>query len=173
MTRRRGISLVEVMVATAVSGVVLSLVAVCLHGLYRAEHRARQFTSCRASIARLSLQLRTDAHATGHAARSQPTPDAEATLVLTLEGGRQIEYRYRAELVERLVTRDGQTVQREAYRLPGTQVAWQVADDGARPLVTAVLATLPEPGVRGVEPSARERIEAVVGALVKHQAKGP
>ena len=160
---RRGITLIETMVAIAVSGVLLSLVGVCLHGLHRAEQRTQQWTTRRAAVGRLSLQLRADAHAAVRAVRNESPPSADASLTLTTASGREIEYRCRNQHIDREVREDGKIIHRDAYRLPGACVTWQVDNDGPRPLIVAVIAALPEPGVNGVAPLAEERLEAVVG----------
>jgi hypothetical protein len=146
--------------------VIVGLIGVCLSGIYRAELRTRQLTICRTAISQLSLRLRTDAHESLRAELAEQPGQGGADLTLIGADGRTIAYRAEAQQVERTVRKDGHTLHHDAFRLPGVRVAWQLQTEIARPLATAVISHLPEPGVKALEPVREERLEAVVGLHV-------
>ena len=161
--RRRGISLVEMLVVIGLSSLILSLIATCLHGLYRADGRTRLRLEERAAITQLSLRLRADAHAAVHAELLTPsTPDELAGLALIAADGRRIEYRSATRRIERTVSQDGRTIHRDAFRLPLAQATWELETAMGRSLVAVVLTTSALGSSAAVR-AAAERLEAAVG----------
>jgi hypothetical protein len=147
-----------------IATVVVSLAGVCLHGMYRAEQRTRQGMTRRAALTALAARFRADAHDAARAELAPPAATGEGGgIVLTLASGPTIAYRTDGPCVERTAQQDGQTVHHDAFRLPGVRVAWQLQTDGSRPLASAVITHLPEPGVRVDVAVREERLEAAVG----------
>ena len=162
--RRRGFSLVELMIVMTIASVSIGLVGVCLQGLYRAEQRTRQQMTRRAALTQLGLRFRSDAH---EAARvelaEQAKPEDTVGLVLTAQAGHTVTYHADGGQVERTVQRGGQVVHHDAFRLPGVQVAWELQAVGDQTLAAAVILHKTEPGVTTGETNYEERLEARVG----------
>lgn len=157
--RRRGFSLIETLIVISISSLLTAAVGACLLTLYRAEHRTREAIGRREALTELSLHLREDAHAARRAELDAP----QRSLKLDAGEGRTITYRAAPGQVERQISRGAETLHRDAYRLPGLTVAWDVQQAaGQRQLAVAVLAPQTEPGQTANQGPA-ERLEAVVG----------
>ncbi|MCY2992488.1 MAG: type II secretion system protein [Planctomycetota bacterium] len=162
--RRRGFSLVELMIVMTIASVSIGLVGVCLQGLYRAEQRTRQQMTQRAALTQLGLRFRSDSHEAARVDRAeQAKPGGTGGLVLTVRDGRTITYHADGGQVERTVQRGGQVVHHDAFRLPGVRVAWVLETAGDRTFAAAVILHTPEPGVTTGETVYEERLEACVG----------
>jgi hypothetical protein len=135
---RRGWTLLEALVATAVFSLLLSTAAVCLHSLQRADAHLREQVSTAEALSRLSLRLRSDAHGASDV-RHDPRADAATgvgSVVLLLEGGESIEYRAQPGQVLRFSRKGKLFVNRELYLLPPDLVpVWTIAEDEDRRLV--------------------------------------
>jgi len=87
--RRRGVSLVELMVAVAGVSVVVTSTALLVHGAMRAQSSSRGFFDDERTSVRLVRHFRADAHAaTGARATA-----GEGIVSFRLPGGRSVEYR--------------------------------------------------------------------------------
>ena len=162
--RRRGLSLVEMMVVIAIGSAIIGLVGVCLQGLYRAERRTRQQMTQREALTQLGLRFRSDAHEAARVERTEPAkPGGAVRLVLTAQDGRTVTYQADGGQVERTVERGGQVVHHDAFRLPGVRVAWELKSAGDQVLAAAVILHAPEPSVATGETDYEERLEARVG----------
>ena len=161
--RRRGFTLVELMIVVTISGVIFSGAAVCLHGMYRADQRVRQAALHRSTVSRLARQFRTDGHAAITARRLDGPPDGAQGLVFAEPSKRTIEYRVQGSEILRTVKDGQQVLHRDAFRLErGVRVAWQV-NDGPKPMAAVeIVRTSPGgPASSGL----RDRIEAAVGVI--------
>jgi hypothetical protein len=86
--RRRGVSLVELMVAMAGVSLVVTSTAMVIHGAMRAHTASRRFFDDERTSVRLARHFRTDAHAaTGAQAQARGS-----IVSFRLPGGRSVEY---------------------------------------------------------------------------------
>lgn len=162
-TRRRGISLIELLAVITTASVILSGLGVCLHGMYRVEQRTRQRVAQRTAWSQAALLLRSDAHSAGQAdLATAPDGQPAGGLTLTLGDGRRVQYGFDGRQLQRTVLRDGQRVHNDAFRLPGLQVTWTLRRDGDQTRVTMTGRPRSEPGVPAGALEAEERIDAVV-----------
>jgi prepilin-type N-terminal cleavage/methylation domain-containing protein len=161
MTRRRqrGMTLVEMLVVLSLMAVLLGFTGVCMHGMFRAQARLDDNTQRRASLERLGLQLRTDAHA---ALRARLQDDQDTTvLVLTTADSREIEYRAEAADVDRTVRQADAVLHRDTFRMPGVAgIEWEVSD--VQPQVVSLHVSVAERGGKQAT-GASLGIESVVG----------
>jgi len=167
MTRRRGYSLVECLVAIALIAATFTAVAVATSGMYRACQRVGQESAVELELARLAAQLRADAHQAASVKLEVPADSSAtpSTLSLVEDGGRSIDYKLRGGQVERVVRQRDTVGHRDGYRLPGTFAArWQVERD--RPLALVSLILDPGPlGTSGTLGFEAFRVDAAVGLL--------
>lgn len=87
--RRRGVSLVELMVAMAGVSVVVTSTAMVIHGAMRAHTASRRFFDDERTSVRLARHFRADAHAADGARAT----GGESVVSFRLPGGRSVEYR--------------------------------------------------------------------------------
>lgn len=120
MRKRPAYSLVEMMVVIALLGVVASIAAVCLHGLYRVDRGAREDCERRRSMVRLSVQFRSDAHLATEAAVGVGGDETRA-IVFTQPPDRTIEYRAESNGIKRIVRQSQKIVHQDVFRLPGVR----------------------------------------------------
>lgn len=146
--KRRGMSLLETLMAVSLSGLVLTLVATLLATLWKTDRQWRGDLHERQSLSRLEVALRSDAHQ----ANSGACPDP-GRLTLDLGEGRAVTYSVDEHRVLRLTT-TGDTVQhRELYDLAaGAQIAVAIggAEESAARSVRMTIAPAPtaQPGGR-------------------------
>ena len=103
MRRRGGYTLVECLIAIALIGVTMTVVAVAMSGMHRACRRVRQDAAIEMELQRFAAQFRADAHL---AVSAQQEDSAEGnaptgTLLLTLNDRESVRYTLRAQFVER------------------------------------------------------------------------
>ena len=120
--RHGGWSLLELLVVAALSGVILSALALTLGVVFRADRQLRSAMTRQAALERFGRQLRVDAHrALG--AETRVTGDE---LRLLLAAGRSAQYRTIDSGVERRLVEGDRIRHRELFRLPGMQYAgWE------------------------------------------------
>ena len=169
MRRRRGHSLVELLIAMLLLGTVLGTLALSLHRMFRAEQRISDHLVLGSELERLATQLRTDTHASLTASVGTVAEDAatgrDDRLTLVQADDQQIEYRITEEQIERVVSEAGKAVHRETYRLAtDVQATWQVQEDFERPVIGLVWSCRTEPN-GGLAGSAPGRIQAAVGVV--------
>jgi len=159
--KARGIALVELLVVIALVSVIISAVAICLHGMYRANRRTRESMAGRTAISRLSLRFRADAHAAVDAAVEVEASEKPASVVFSQPAGRTVEYRFERSRVLRVVRQDDEVAHRDAFRLPRrTEIQWESADDD-KPFVSMVIDYVSESGID--ETARQQRVEAAIG----------
>lgn len=116
MKKRRGYSLVEVLVVATVGTIMASLSIKILSHSYQNAREAHERLDLQRGISQWETQLRTDLRA----AEKVAMPD-EQTLVLE-QPSAQITYVVNKKYVERTETQDDQKRSSEGYMLPNCQV---------------------------------------------------
>jgi prepilin-type N-terminal cleavage/methylation domain-containing protein len=115
--RRRGFTLIEVVLVVGAVAIVTGLCAGLLRALLRLDRVAKTHALETAAVARLARQFRLDVHA--GTAQPAGTPAEPATkLELALPGDRSILYEARAGGVVRSQRHGAEIERRESYGLP-------------------------------------------------------
>lgn len=143
MNRRRGHSLIEMLVVIGTGGALMGIAVGLLAMLMRLDQDSRDQLRQRTAVHRLADQFRRDVHAAdGFAVQSPPGKEGTTPAwQLPLEAGRVVEYR--AEPGELLRTeREGdQVLRRESFRLPaGAAVSIDLAGEAAPDIVSLRIA---------------------------------
>lgn len=126
--KRRGASLVQLLVLMSVSAFILALSAGLIQRLMLADSRTRHFSEYQQRAARLASLFRADVHQS--ASRSERAADEDEALVRLAAGQDQVTYSARGGVVVRTVTyADGQ-VGREEFAFPSHIQASAREDDG-------------------------------------------
>ncbi len=138
---RRGFTLIESVVSIALLAVILTVVTLTLHTMYRADRRMRDELNLQSEFDRLATQLRIDTHPALAVTIAGPEDGSTAeTLQLTLPGSQTVQYTLVADRVERTLRREEKTEHRESYRLPPSSGArWQVETERPMSMVSLVL----------------------------------
>ena len=124
MTQRRGYSLVEMLVVMTLMAVVMSSIALVLHGLHRAERRLHDDVDFDRTLQRLATQFRVDAHAARGAGEIADDDDSQSALTLEMPDEKTVTYSIEPGGVRRLVRQGENTIHREWFALAGTSLAW-------------------------------------------------
>ena len=90
--RRRGWTLMELIIVCAVMTLLLAIVASVTHTMYRSQRSTRDDITSRRILTRLSLQLRDDVHAAGSAEVDPAGGDETVRLTLEHSPQQTIEY---------------------------------------------------------------------------------
>ncbi len=131
---RQGWSLIEVLTAATVGGIIFGLAVVVAHGFFRLEENLRSERHTWGSLNRLAEQFREDAHAARAVVLSQPKsqppqPGADgkvepgAAWTFRLAGNRQVEYAVSDQGVTRIERVAGKVLGRQRYALPAGTTA--------------------------------------------------
>lgn len=113
--RRRGKSLIEMLIVIGVFSVVLGTTATTLVALFKTDRQVRRDLHQLTTLARLNTRFRTDAHA---AAACQ----VDQGCTFTLSGERSVRYFHEGQKLHRQVL-NGQAVEhRDAFTLPDSAV---------------------------------------------------
>jgi hypothetical protein len=116
MTKRRGISLVELLHTLSACCMILTLSAGLIHRAMHAQSRARHIVDAERSAWRLSHSFRRDVHDTAKATIGEPS--GELLVRLELSGGSTVEYRQASGRVERVREASGGVQSRESFIFP-------------------------------------------------------
>jgi prepilin-type N-terminal cleavage/methylation domain-containing protein len=111
---RTGYALVELLVVMTVMAVLLTLAAGMIHLLMKLDRSGRAAFDESADLIRLSRDFRADAHAS----KPNPVQVADERLLLTLEGGRTVEYLARPREILRTLHEGEKVRSYETYRRP-------------------------------------------------------
>lgn len=167
MRRRPAYTLVEMMVVIALMGVVASIAAVCLHGLYRVDRGSREDCERRRSMVRLSVQFRSDAHLASEATVDVGGDETQA-IMFTQPTNRSIEYRAEPHGIRRIVRQSQQTVHQDVFRLPGVrEIRLETNTSTTKQAVIVIYRKTPANGV--TTDGCQERISATVGLSLAPQ----
>ncbi len=114
---RRGFSLVEMIVAIGMTGVIIGMLGVILQSVLLVSRRHNDRDAEVLILMRLDGQFRTDVHEADRVTLTLAGEQDESgsRLVLELPGERRIEYHYTEGRVHRTVTRQGATEHRDAF----------------------------------------------------------
>lgn len=160
--RARGISLIELLAVVAITGILISSIGICLHGLYRADRRTRDAISGRSAISRAGILFREDAHASTSVRLRDQSAGVPLALVFIQPEGRSIEYHFGDQRITRTVRQADNVAHRDAFRLPdGGRVEWLI-DESPTAIASAVIVHPPEPGVADSDVWP-EQIDAAIG----------
>lgn len=132
--RRRGYSLVEVLIATTLITGVLAFVIAFLQSIHSAERDLRAEVLLQRSLAQLAPQLRTDIR---RAYRASVTENESGALRLLRENEDEtVVYLIGDGLIER-TTENPASRRRESYALPGNwQPRWEVEEQSTRLVIS-------------------------------------
>ncbi len=134
---RRGISLIEMMVAITCVSILLGLCAVSIQTLWRAAGDGQARRTAAAGLNRLAEQFREDVHAASPPGDGDPS---ESKLHLSLENGITVAYETRAGRVERVESAAGKVTRRESYVIGRDRSArFEHRDDGPRRFLALVV----------------------------------
>lgn len=161
--RRKGITLVEILVAISISSTVISMTGVCIHGLYRAQQATQKAIDSQASVARLAHQIRVDCRA----ATVANIGDAGSSLSLKLGKGQQIQYTFAVDRVTRQRLIDDEVLHRDAFlTASGVTVVWEIDTTDEVTFVRTVLAHLTKRGKED-DLAFEQEILATIGRRLK------
>lgn len=139
--RRRGASLVEMLVVVSLMSIVLGTVVVTLHSMFRADQQTRTAIERQGTTTRLALHVREDVHAARDARLSAADQDSAPSLTLELDDNSSIEYGLGGQGIDRLERRGDQIVHRDTFRLPAVdRVRWEIIELSGQPAVRMSLA---------------------------------
>ncbi|TWT97984.1 hypothetical protein Pla108_21390 [Botrimarina colliarenosi] len=144
-TKRRGASLIEVVMVMSAASVVLSLSAVMIHRTMHAASRVRAFHAEESAAWRLSSQLRADATlATRVRVRTTDDADDVVDVVLEISEAEPIRYHFAGGQVERSQSLGENQVARDWFTLESV-AGWSAEGDTSESTLdlTAIAVTGP------------------------------
>ena len=138
MKQRQAYTLVEMVVAIGLTAVTLSVTAMTMHSLHRAEHRMRDDFQEQRTLKRLVAQLRQDAHEASSASLTNELDANSPARQVTLEmpDGKPIRYAIHTNRFEREVLDESNVAHRETFRLVAPNSKWTVKAVDGRTLLT-------------------------------------
>ena len=140
--RRRGHSLVELIVIMSAASTVLTISAVLIHRTMHLASRTRAFHAEEATAWRLSALLRSDA--AGAESIDAASDDAQVTITLHDAKDEPVVYRFNGSQVERTQQLDADREARESFDLPSV-AGWRAepVDNSAALRIEATPSQLP------------------------------
>ncbi len=140
--RRRGITMIEMMVLITAVATTLGLCAVTIQLLLRLKTDGQSRLTAQIGLERLARQLRSDAHSAGSAqvdsapARAGKAPGLR--LALGLKHG--VVYEPSKSAVMRVESQDGNVIRRELYALPAARdIQFEIRPEAGRRFVALVI----------------------------------
>jgi hypothetical protein len=164
LKKRRGASLVELLVVMSLGAGLLTTSAVVLHRIMHSHGKARHFLAASRSALRLSDQFRSDVHR----ARKVTKDNLDAPVVVRLELGDAgvVEYSYVAGLVRRAQIKEGKVASRDEYSFPANS-RLTIHEQPSPRLVSLSIASTPGdaggPAQQGFATAVYLQIEAEMG----------
>jgi prepilin-type N-terminal cleavage/methylation domain-containing protein len=135
VTRQRGFTLIEMVAVIAMTGLVMTSVAVTISSLHRLNTKLRDELFRSTAVTTLSLSLRSDAHSAVNATIAVGDPQ-RPTLRLSLPDQRVVEYTADEDRVIRVVRSGEKEERHEVFQLhAGGRATWSIGDT-AVPLIT-------------------------------------
>ena len=141
MAKRRGISLVELILTLSACCAILTLSAGLIHRAMHVQTKARRFADGERSAWRLGQAFRRDIHA-ANLATPGDEEGGDLLVQLTLLSGMAVEYRSAAGRVERLLLAKGTVQSRETFLFP-SEVTITVTQPEPRVFALAVESPVP------------------------------
>ncbi|MSR57203.1 MAG: prepilin-type N-terminal cleavage/methylation domain-containing protein [Planctomycetaceae bacterium] len=137
VSRRRGVSLIELLIVMAIAGVIITLTMTTIHLLLRSERDQSRAVWMTVTVSRLAQVFREDVHATTLAAIA-PEHEQLSRLALVAADGREIVYLASEHVLERVETQKGEESHRDQFHFPlGTRMRFE--RDESPQLVRVVL----------------------------------
>lgn len=168
--RRAGWTLIEILIVCTTVGILTVTGAVTISMLMSAESRGAESLVRQTTLARLGDRFRADVHATAHATLEEV--EGRRMLVLEQPDGSTIRYEITEDAIER---RAGEVVaggHRERFRLRGTPMLFESANDGRiiRLVLTPPGELISETAAGDVPPPVSQRItiEAAMAWDLRH-----
>lgn len=126
--RRGGYTLFEMMAVFAMLAAFLAASIVLLGLLLRAESSGYEAVASQQTLARLSRQLRSDAHS---ARSASAAAEPAGAIVLQGEADASVLWSAQGDTVQRVVRRGGSPAGRDSFQIPEGAVQLTIAADGA------------------------------------------
>lgn len=160
---RGGYSLVEMLVMMTIVSFVLTSVGIALHSLFRTDRNLRNHIVQDTVLARLSLQLRRDAHRSAAAELVEGDRGA-SRLTFSMSDGEIVAYSTESQRIVRVASRGEDVLHREVYALPDrSQVRWELETQRNPPLL-ALEIVHSTGAIEGADDALRRKhFDAVVG----------
>ncbi len=178
MNRRRGISLIEMIVVIGASSIILMIGAGMLHTLMRTERVTAESLVHATNHARLAEQFRDDIHA-ATTANIQGEPGADDTLQITTPHAAEISYTQQGRLLVRQETAATQPPRLEQFRLPeDVRIRFSIDDSGPQKIADLSWIFSEDDTTTNADRATRPplnplKIEAVVGKDHRFQEATP
>jgi hypothetical protein len=106
MNKRRGTSLIELLIVMSACTVVLTLSAELIHRVMRVQSRSQAFANSQRSAQRLSTAFRNDVHSASHYETDPDRLGENGLIRLNPPVGSTVEYRHKNGTIERVVLAD-------------------------------------------------------------------
>jgi prepilin-type N-terminal cleavage/methylation domain-containing protein len=147
IAKRRGVSLVEMLVVIAVTTVITTLGATMIVALMRSEGDGARALARTTNLARLARDFRRDVRAGTDIQIRAEDAEQPAEMIVRVAADTAIIYRVQEDAVVRLERRDGENAGVETYALPEGHGRFEQRDDGRlAALVYSRPATVRSPG---------------------------
>ncbi len=142
--RRRGISIIEVMVMMTAVAVMLGMCVIILQLAMKLETDGRGRFERATTLSRLARQFRADVHEARKAEILSPDPKQAPVLRIEAGSGRSVDYQVKREgEVARAETANGNFVSRESFQIPQTgAVRMELREIDGRRFAVLVVDTL-------------------------------
>ncbi len=140
--RRRGITIIEMMVLITAVATTLGLCAFTIQALLRLKTDGQSRLNAQVGLERLARQLRSDAHAAADAQLdAAPAGGGKAPgLRLALGPKHDVVYEPRKSAVIRVESQDGNVARREQYSLPAArEIDFQIRSEAGRQFVALLI----------------------------------
>ena len=156
-TKRRGFTLVEIILVVAGASMIAATCGMLLHVLLRLDTVGRSHLNDASTVARLARQFREDVRTAGKADRT-PEANQAPRLTLTTSGAPTVIYQVENDRLLRLETLGDKVVRRESYSMARLGPVAFESDGG---FVRLVLLRKPDEPGTAIRP--RTRIDARLG----------
>ncbi|TWU12695.1 hypothetical protein CA54_15200 [Symmachiella macrocystis] len=178
MNRRRGISLIEMIVVIGASSIILLVGAGMLHTLMRSERVATESLVHATNHARLAAQFRDDIHA-ATTVSIQGEPGADDVLQITNPNAAEILYSQQGRLLVRRETEATHPPRHEQFRLPvDVRIRFAINDSGPHKIADLSWNFVDDDSMTSAERATRPplnplKIEAIIGKDHRFQEATP
>jgi prepilin-type N-terminal cleavage/methylation domain-containing protein len=169
ISRRRGITLIEMLVVMVVTSLLLAMGVVLYSAVLKSQRQFSLRERERRELSRIEAALRSDTHAASVAEVKEPDQ-----LELKRSSGDAWAYRREADRLLRTRSKDGVAVQREEFHLqPGAVVEFRLQQAGKRTWLAARIETPTASGHAPGELVPWESKFLIGGLVVEHVEESP